>query len=55
MPDYYPFHPSPRHPNVLPPGTIDSQFHVPGDPEMYPPRCGLSHAFRHLGAGQARA
>ena len=44
MPDYHPFHPSPRRPAVLPPaGTIDSQFHVLGDPETYPTRPGAAY------------
>ena len=44
MPDYYPFDPTPRRPAVLPPaGTIDSQFHVLGDPATYPTRPGAAY------------
>ena len=44
MPDYYPFNPTPRRPDVLPPaGTCDSQFHVLGDPEIYPTRPGAAY------------
>ncbi len=39
MPDYYPFNPAPRAPKEAPPeNTCDAQFHVFGDPAMYPPR-----------------
>ena len=39
MADYYPFDPSPRRPSKLPPPkSCDSQFHVLGDPRIYPPR-----------------
>lgn len=44
MPDYHPFHPSPRKPVKAPPaGTIDSQFHVLGPPEKYPVRPGAAY------------
>ncbi|WP_417578997.1 amidohydrolase family protein [Nitrincola sp.] len=39
MPRYYPFNPNPREANEAPPAnTCDSQFHVFGDPAVYPPR-----------------
>ena len=39
MPEYYPFNPDPRAPREAPPAnTCDSQFHVFGDPDRYPPR-----------------
>ncbi len=44
MPDYFPFHPSPRRPSRLPPpGTIDSQFHVLGPVDRYPVRPGAAY------------
>ena len=55
--DYHPFHPHPRRPSRLPPpGTIDSQFHVLGPPEVYPVRPGAAYempsatwqALRHM-------
>ncbi|MCU5787601.1 amidohydrolase family protein [Alloalcanivorax marinus] len=39
MPEYYPFNPDPRAPVEAPPArTCDAQFHVFGDPAVYPPR-----------------
>lgn len=39
MPDYLPFDPNPRRPRRMPPvNSCDSQFHVFGDPEVYPVR-----------------
>ena len=39
MPEYYPFNPDPRAPREAPPAhPCDSQVHVFGDPERYPPR-----------------
>lgn len=44
MPDYHPFHPSPRAPSRMPPAkTCDSQFHVLGDPAIYPTRPGAAY------------
>lgn len=44
MADYLPFHPDPRRPSQLPPpGTIDAQFHVLGDPARYPVRPGAAY------------
>lgn len=44
MPDYLPFDPNPRHPSKMPPpGTCDSQFHVLGDPSVYPTRPGAAY------------
>jgi predicted TIM-barrel fold metal-dependent hydrolase len=44
MPDYYPFHPTPRKPSKAPPqGTIDSQFHVLGPADIYPVRPGAAY------------
>ena len=44
MPDYYPFDPEPRRPVRLPPaGSCDSQFHVLGDPAVYPTRPGAAY------------
>lgn len=44
MPDYHPFHPSPRKPSKAPPqGAIDSQFHVMGPADRYPVRPGAAY------------
>ncbi|MBO0903757.1 amidohydrolase family protein [Jiella sonneratiae] len=44
MPDYYPFDPEPRRPVRLPPPkSCDSQFHVLGDPAVYPTRPGAAY------------
>lgn len=44
MADYLPFDPSPRRPSRLPPPhSCDSQFHVLGSPERYPPRSGAAY------------
>lgn len=41
MPHYLPFDPNPRPPRALPPAdACDSQFHVFGDPAVYPAREG---------------
>ncbi|WP_238120732.1 MULTISPECIES: amidohydrolase family protein [unclassified Xanthobacter] len=41
MPQYFPFDPNPRTPALLPPANAcDSQFHVFGDPAIYPVREG---------------
>ncbi|MFB4202964.1 amidohydrolase [Arhodomonas sp. KWT2] len=39
MPEYFPFNPDPRAPREAPPAnTCDAQFHVFGDPDVYPMR-----------------
>lgn len=39
MPEYYPFNPDPRAAQEAPPAnSCDAQFHVFGDPNVYPPR-----------------
>lgn len=44
MPDYLPFDPNPRTPRILPPAdACDSQFHVFGDPALYPVRPGAAY------------
>ncbi|OYY07691.1 MAG: 2-pyrone-4,6-dicarboxylate hydrolase [Rhizobiales bacterium 35-68-8] len=44
MPDYLPFDPHPRAPRTLPPPrACDSQFHVFGDPAVYPVRPGAAY------------
>lgn len=44
MPDYLPFDPNPRTPRKMPPANAcDSQFHVFGDPAVYPPRPGAAY------------
>jgi predicted TIM-barrel fold metal-dependent hydrolase len=44
MSHYLPFDPNPRPPETaLPPGACDSQFHVFGEPERYPPRPGAAY------------
>ena len=44
MPDYLPFDPNPRKPHTLPPRkSCDSQFHVFGPSEKYPPRPGAAY------------
>ena len=44
MPNYLPFDPNPRRPQVLPPPkTCDSQFHVLGPKERYPVRPGAAY------------
>ncbi|MGQ0509612.1 MAG: amidohydrolase family protein [Betaproteobacteria bacterium] len=44
MPDYVPFDPAPRKPNSPPPpGSCDSQFHVLGPEDRYPPRPGAAY------------
>lgn len=41
MPQYLPFDPNPRAPRMMPPAdACDSQFHVFGDPAIYPVRSG---------------
>lgn len=43
MPQYHPFHPDPRTPNLPPPAhSCDSQFHVFGPAERYPVRPGAA-------------
>jgi len=44
MPDYYPFDPNPRKPHTLPPPrSCDSQFHLLGPADKYPPRPGAAY------------
>ena len=44
MTAFHPFHPSPRRPSMPPPpNTCDSQFHVLGDPAIYPTRPGAAY------------
>lgn len=44
MPDYLPFDPNPRKPlGAPPPGSCDSQFHVLGPEDRYPPRPGAAY------------
>lgn len=44
MPDYLPFDPSPRAPyKAPPPKSCDSQFHVLGPADKYPPRPGAAY------------
>ena len=44
MSQYLPFDPNPTAPAVpLPAGSCDSQFHVFGDPDRYPPRPGAAY------------
>jgi 2-pyrone-4,6-dicarboxylate lactonase len=44
MPAYLPFDPLPRAPRPLPPaGSCDSQFHVLGPEDRYPPRPGAAY------------
>lgn len=44
MPDYFPFDPNPRKPHTLPPPkSCDSQFHVFGPSDKYPPRPGAAY------------
>src|SRR6201992_2578080 len=44
MPDYLPFDPNPRRPQVMPPPkTCDSQFHVLGPLSKYPIRPGAAY------------
>ncbi len=44
MPDYFPFDPNPRRPHTAPPPkSCDSQFHVLGPSDKYPPRPGAAY------------
>lgn len=56
MSQYLPFDPDPKPPRVMPPpGACDSQFHVFGDPELYPPRPGAAYTMPSATIGRALA
>lgn len=56
MSAYLPFDPNPRPPGwALPRGACDSQFHVFGEPERYPPRPGAAYTMPSATIGRALA